>query len=81
LLKYNDDLFKNEEDLKEITKDKGDTTAKSKTINDIKNSQKVKNQEIVDLKKQLLDAEKEFKSKMDEIKRKMQDSSKKITSI
>jgi hypothetical protein len=81
LSKYNDDLFKNGEDLKQIIKDKGDATAKSKTINDIKNAQKLKNQEIGDLKKQLLDAEKEFKSKMDEIKIKIQDSSKKITSI
>ena len=40
----------NEEDLKQISTDKGDTTAKSKTINDIKNAQKVKNQEVSNLK-------------------------------
>jgi len=81
LLKYNDDLFKNEEDLKQISTDKGDTTAKSKTISDIKNAQKVKNQEVSDLKKELLVAEKDLKKRMDDIKREMQDSSKKIATI
>jgi len=81
LLKYNDDLFKNEEDLKQISTDKGDTTAKSKTINDIKNAQKVKNQEVSNLKKELLVAEKDLKKRMDDIKREMQDSSKKIATI
>ena len=81
LLKYNDDLFKNEEDLKQISTDKGDITAKSKTINDIKTAQKVKNQEVSDLKKELLVAEKDMKKRMDDIKKEMQDSSQKIATI
>ena len=81
LLKYNDDLFKNEEDLKQILADKGDATAKSKTLNDIKNAQKVKNQEVSNLKKELLVAEKDLKKRMDDIKKEMQDSSKKIATI
>lgn len=81
LLKYNDDLFKNEEDLKQISTDKGDITAKSKTINDIKTAQKVKNQEVSDLKKELLVAEKDMEKRMDDIKKEMQDSSQKIATI
>ena len=81
LLKYNDDLFKNEEDLKEITNAKGDISQKTKTINDIKSKQKIKTQEISDIKKELTKAESGLKSKMGEIKDEMQDSSKKITSI
>jgi hypothetical protein len=81
LLKYNDDLFKNEEDLKQILTDKGDITAKSKTINDIKTAQMEKNQEILDLKKDLIEAETNIKNKMSEIKDEMQDSSKKIATI
>ena len=81
LLKYNDDLFKNEEDLKQISTDKGDITAKSKTINDIKTAQKEKNQEILDLKKDLIEAETNIRNKMSEIKDEMQDSSKKIATI
>lgn len=81
LLKYNDDLFKNEEDLKQISTDKGDITAKSKTINDIKTAQKVKNQEVSDLKNKLLVAEKNMKKRMDDIKKEMQDSSQKIATI
>ena len=81
LLKYNDDLYQNEEDLKEITNAKGDASQKTKTINDIKSNQKIKTQEISDLKKELVEAESSLKSKMGEIKDEMQDSSKKITSI
>ena len=81
LLKYNDDLYKNEEDLKMIASEKGDVSAKTKTINDIKSNQTIKTQEIAKLKKDLLMAEAEQKKKMEEIKKEMQDSSKKVTSI
>ena len=81
LLKYNDDLYQNEEDLKEITNAKGDASQKTKTINDIKTNQKIKTQEISDLKKELVEAEASLKSKMGEIKDEMKDYSKKITSI
>jgi len=81
LLKYNDDLYKNEEDLKMIASEKGDVSAKTKTINDIKSNQSIKTQEIAKLKKDLLVAETEQKKKMEEIKKEMQDSSKKATSI
>lgn len=81
LVKYNDDLFKNEEDLKEITNVKGDTSQKMKTINDIKSKQKIKTQEISDIKKELIKAETSLKSKMGEIRDEIQDSSKKIASI
>jgi phosphoribosylformylglycinamidine (FGAM) synthase PurS component len=81
LMKYNDDLYKNEEDLKQLSSQKVDTSAKLKTVNDIKSNQKIKTQEIVDLKKALLTATTEQKKKMEEIKKEMQDSSKKITSF
>jgi hypothetical protein len=81
LIKYNDSLYQNEEDLKQITKDKGDPTMKTKTINDIKANQKIKTKEIADIKKELIEAEANLKSKMKEINTEMQDSSKKITSI
>jgi predicted transcriptional regulator len=81
LVKYNDDLFKNQEDLKLITSSKGDPTQKTKTINDIKSNQKIKTQEIEKLKKDSITAQNNFKKKMDEIKKEMQDSSKKITSF
>lgn len=81
LVKYNDDLYKNQEDLKLIASEKGDVTAKTKTINDIKSKQTIKTQEIAKLKKDLLTAEAEQKNKMEEIKKEMQDSSKKATSI
>jgi predicted nucleic acid-binding Zn-ribbon protein len=81
LMKYNDDLYKNEEDLKQLSSQKVDTSAKLKTVNDIKSNQKIKTQEIVDLKKALLTATAEQKKKMEEIKKEMQDSSKKITSF
>jgi len=81
LIKYNDDLYKNEEDLKQLTSQKADTSTKTKTINDIKSNQKIKTQEITQLKKDLLNAEIAQKKKMEEIKKEIQDSSKKITSI
>jgi len=81
LIKYNDDLYRNEEDLKQLTSAKGDTSAKMKTINDIKSNQKIKTQEIVQLKKDLIKADADQKKKMEEIKKEIQDSSKKITSI
>ena len=81
LVKYNDDLYKNEEDLKQLTASKADTTAKTKTVNDIKSNQKIKTQEIIQLKKDLAVADTDQKKKMEEIKKEMQDSSKKITSI
>lgn len=81
LSKYNDSLYQNEEDLKLLTSQKADTSAKTKTINDIKSNQKIKTQEIVQLKKDLAVADAEQKKKMAEIKKEMQDSSKKITSI
>ena len=81
LMKYNDDLYRNSEDLKQIASDKGDVSTKTKTINDIKSNQKIKTQEIVQLKKDLQLAETEQKKKMEEIKKEMQDSSKKITSF
>lgn len=79
LLKYNDELFKNEEDLKLITAEKGDATQKIKTIQDIKSKQGIKTQEIDKLKKDLLMAEADKKKKMDEIKKEIQDSSKKAS--
>lgn len=81
LVKYNDDLFKNQEDLKLITSSKGDPTQKTKTINDIKTNQKIKTLEIEKLKKDSIVAQTDFKKKMDEIKKEMQDSSKKIASF
>lgn len=81
LLKYNDDLFKNQEDLKLITTEKGDTAQKMETIQDIKSKQGIKTQEIAKLKKDLLSAETEQKKKMDEIKKEIQDSSKKAAAI
>jgi hypothetical protein len=81
LIKYNDDLYKNEEDLKLLSSQKVDTSAKLKTVNDIKSNQKIKTQEIADLKKELLAANIAQKKKMEEIKKEMQDSSKKITSF
>jgi hypothetical protein len=81
LVKYNDDLFKNQEDLKLISSSKGDPTQKTKTINDIKTNQKIKTQEIEKLKKDSIVAQTNFKKKMDEIKKEMQDSSKKIASF
>lgn len=81
LTKYNDDLYKNEEDLKQIISSKGDTGAKTKTINDIKSNQKIKTQEIAQLKKDLAAADIEQKKKMEQIKKEMQDSSKKIDSF
>lgn len=81
LTKYNDDLYKNEEDLKQIISSKGDTGAKTKTINDIKSNQKIKTQEIAQLKKDLAAADIEQKKKMEKIKKEMQDSSKKIDSF
>lgn len=81
LIKYNDDLHQNEEDLKQIVSDKGDVTTKTKTINDIKEKQKIKTQEIEKLKKDLLDAEKGHKDKMDTIKKEILDYSKKITTF
>jgi hypothetical protein len=81
LMKYNDDLYKNEEDLKQLASQKADTSAKAKTVNDIKSNQKIKTQEITQLKKDLLTAETEQKKKMEEIKKEMQNSSKKITSF
>ena len=79
LLKYNDDLFKNEEDLKLAGEEGGDTTQKMKTIQDIKSKQGIKTKEIANLKKDLLAAEADKKKKMDEIKKEMQDSSKKVS--
>ena len=79
LLKYNDDLYKNEEDLKLAGEEGGDTTQKTKTIQDIKSKQGIKTQEIAKLKKDLLVAEADKKKKMDEIKKEMQDSSKKVS--
>lgn len=81
LSKYNDSLYQNEEDLKLLTSQKADTSAKLKTVNDIKSNQKIKTQEITQLKKDLVVADAEQKKKMAEIKKEMQDSSKKITSI
>jgi hypothetical protein len=81
LVKYNDDLYKNEEDLKQLAAAKADTTAKTKTINDIKSNQTIKTQEIVKLKKDLAAAEAEQKKKMADIKKEIEDSSKKITSF
>lgn len=81
LVKYNDRLYQNEEDLKLLASTKADTTAKMKTINDIKSNQTIKTQEIAKLKKDLAIAESEQKKKMEEIKKEIQDSSKKITSI
>ena len=81
LVKYNDDLFKNQEDLKLITSSKGNTTEKTKTINDIKTNQKIKTHEIDKIKKDSIVAQTNFKKKMDEIKKEMQDSSKKIASF
>ena len=81
LLKYNDNLYQSEEDLKQIVTDKGDATSKKKTIDDIKSKQKIKTQEIEQLKKDLLTAEKDHKNKMYEIEKKMKDSSKKISSF
>ena len=81
LMKYNDDLYKNGEDLKQIASDKGDVSAKTKTINDIKSNQKIKTLEITQLKKDLLAADTAQKKKMAEIKKEMQDSSKKISSF
>ena len=78
---YNDDLYKNQEDLKLIASSKGDVSAKTKTINDIKSNQKIKTLEITELKKDLLVADTAQKKKMEEIKKEMQDSSKKITSF
>lgn len=81
LMKYNDQLFQNGEDLKLLASAKGDVSAKTKTINDIKSKQKIKMQEITDLKKDLIAATTEQKKKMEQIKKEMQDSSKKITSF
>ena len=81
LMSYNDQLFQNGEDLKQLASYKGDVSAKTKTINDIKSKQKIKTQEITDLKKDLITATAEQKKKMEEIKKEMQDSSKKITSF
>lgn len=78
---YNDDLYKNQEDLKLIASSKGDTSIKTKTINDIKSNQKIKTLEITELKKDLLVADAAQKKKMEEIKKEMQDSSKKIASF
>ncbi len=81
LIKYNDELFKNEEDLKVLTSSKGDTSQKLKTINDIKSKQKLKTKEIADIKKDLIEAQTGLKSKIGEIKDEIVDSSKKIASI
>jgi hypothetical protein len=81
LLNYNDELFKNEEDLKEISTSEGDTTAKTETIDDIKSKQKIKTGEITQLQKDLTKAKADFDKKMNEIKKEIQDSSKKISSI
>ena len=81
LMSYNDQLFQNGEDLKQLASSKGDVSTKTKTINDIKYKQKIKTQEITDLKKDLITATAEQKKKMEEIKKEMQDSSKKITSF
>ena len=81
LMSYNDQLFQNGEDLKQLASSKGDVSTKTKTINDIKSKQKIKTQEITDLKKDLITATAEQKKKMEEIKKEMQDSSKKITSF
>jgi chromosome segregation ATPase len=81
LIKYNDELFKNEEDLKVLTNSKGDTSQKLKTINDIKSKQKLKTKEIADIKKDLIEAQTGLKSKIGEIKDEIVDSSKKIASI
>lgn len=79
LLKYNDQLYQNGEDLKQLASTKGDVSVKTKTINDIKSKQKIKTQEIEQLKKDLLTANMEQKKKMAEIGKEMQDSSKKIS--
>lgn len=81
LMKYNDQLYQNGEDLKQLASTKGDVSAKTKTINDIKSKQKIKTKEIADIKKELMKAEADLKSKMGEIKTEIQDSSKKIASI
>lgn len=79
LMKYNDQLYQNGEDLKQLASTKGDVSVKTKTINDIKSKQKIKTQEIEQLKKDLLTANMEQKKKMAEIGKEMQDSSKKIS--
>lgn len=79
LLKYNDQLYQNGEDLKQLASTKGDVSVKTKTINDIKSKQKIKTQEIEQLKKDLLTANMEQKKKMAEIGKELQDSSKKIS--
>ena len=81
LVKYNDSLYQNEEDLKLLASTKADTTAKMKTISDIKSNQTIKTQEITKLKKDLVTAEAEQKKKMADIKKEIEDSSKKITSF
>ena len=81
LVKYNDSLYQNQEDLKLLASTKADTTAKMKTINDIKSNQTIKTQEIAKLKKDLVTAEAEQKKKMADIKKEIEDSSKKITSF
>jgi hypothetical protein len=81
LMSYNDQLYQNQEDLKLLASTKADTTAKMKTINDIKSNQTIKTQEIAKLKKDLVTAEAEQKKKMADIKKEIEDSSKKITSF
>lgn len=81
LMGYNDQLYQNGEDLKQLASSKGDISTKTKTINDIKSKQKIKIQEITDLKKDLIAATIDQKKKMEQIKKEMQDSSKKITSF
>jgi len=81
LAKYNNEMFKNSEDLKNLTTNKADAgqiAAKTKTINDIKSAQAIKTKEIADTKKDLITAEAEMKKKMDNVKKEFQDSSKKI---
>lgn len=81
LVKYNDDMFRNSEDLKMLNTNKADAAQiqqKAKTINDIKSAQAIKTKEIADAKKDLLLAETEMKKEMDNVKKEIQVSSKKI---
>lgn len=81
LVKYNDDMFRNSEDLKNLNTDKADAgqiAEKTKTVNDIKSAQAIKTKEIADAKKDLLLAETEMKKKMDSVKKEIEYSSKKI---
>lgn len=81
LAKYNDDMFRNSEDLKNLNAGEADPSqiaAKTKTISDIKSAQAIKAKEIAQVKKDLAAAEAMMKSKMTDVKKELQDSSKKI---